>query len=95
METQGEAPTTQIIVQPTVASPQSQNGYGNQQCPSISRFLGLQYWPAWSFILGAVGFFCVLGGLQTMVSNCDKASGDVESNCSIFETYIFFCILFT
>jgi len=54
---QGEAAPTQIVVQPMVVSPQTQNGYVSQQCPAIARFIGPQYWPAWSFILGAIGFF--------------------------------------
>lgn len=88
MQTQGEVASTQIIVQPMVASPQSQNGYVYQQCPAIARFIGPQYWPAWSFILGAIGFFCIIGGLQSLVTNCDQA-GEL-SGCNIFETYIFF-----
>jgi hypothetical protein len=80
--------TTQIIVQ----QPQYVPTYVKDNCPAFTKFFGLQYWPAWAAILGLIGFFCILGGLQSIVSDCEHASSgsDVEDACSIFEETVFF-----
>jgi len=86
MQTQGEQAPTQIIVQPVVNVQQSQSGYVYQRCPAFSKYLGPQYWPAWSFVVGVIGFFCILGGLQNLITDCNHSSdNDVSDNCDIFE----------
>jgi len=85
---QGEVtvPSTQIIVQPPATqSPQQQQ---QQQENPYFKYLRLQYWPAWSLILGLIGFFCILGGAQSIVDDCD----DSIDGCSILQAYIFWLI---
>jgi len=89
--TQGEQNTsgsTQIIVNQQMKQGTPQ--YVNQNCPSYAKYFGVQYWPTWAAVLGLIGFFCIIGGLQSIVTDCEDAADDVQDSCDIFETYIFF-----